>query len=651
MGTQTENFDLSISPQDDFNLFVNGTWLKENKIPSKYTRWGTFEVLHEDNLQKIKSLIESSDGEYDKLNILYSAALNETKSNSDKATPVDKYIQIIDYCTNRKELWNCLSQLYVKGLVGIFGFSPEEDAKNSELVVPYIGSGGLGLPDRDYYFDEDKEEIRNKYKKYMVDLFKLYNNNNESYEKTVNDIFNLEKSLAEKTYTRVEKRDPENNYHKMNLDELTYNSNFKWKDFFDVITNNKKIEYVIVDNPGFFSKLKELWDSLSLDTWKNYIKIKLLRSASSYLSNDYIDLKFDFYNKTLSGQKEIKPRWERAVAMVNANLGELVGKLYVDKYFTLEAKNKMSDMVVRLNNELKRRIMNLSWMSDETKQKAMLKNDAFRAKIGYPDKWRNFNGLSLESDDSLLDISVKCSVFNHFFEMDRIFKPSDPDRWEMDPHAINAYFHPLKNEIVFPAGILQAPFFDVNAEDAFNYGAIGTVIGHEMTHSYDDMGSKFDHKGNLNNWWTDNDLQQFTKKAQYYIDEFSSFKSNDTNLNGELTLGENLADHGGVKIGFYALMDKLGTKYNPSNIFSFSRDTNYISLESLTPEQKFFVSWANIWKNNITPEELDKRIMTDPHSPGEWRINGTLANIPEFHDVFNVKSGDKMFRTDPVQLW
>ena len=650
METQIENFDLSISPQEDFNLFVNGQWLKNNQIPSKYTRWGTFEILHEENLQKIKSLIESSDGYYRKLNVLYSAAIDENKLNLEKEKPVKKYMQMIDNCTNKQELWSCLSHLYVKGVCGIFGFFPEEDAKNSELVVPYIGTGGIGLPDRDYYFDEDKEEIRNKYKIYLIELFQLYYKNNNSYKDIVEQIYNLERSLAEKIYTRVEKRDPEKNYHKMSLDELNYKYNLGWGDFFRILTNNKDIEYVIVDNPEFYTRLNKLWDSLSLDTWKNYLKIKLLKSTSSYLSDDYINLKFNFYNKTLSGQKELKPRWERAIAMINSDLGELVGRLYVEKYFTSEAKIKMMDMVARLNKELQKRIMNLSWMSKGTKQEAMLKNNAFRAKIGYPDKWRNFNGLLLQDNDSLLDISVKCSEFNHFFEMDRLFKPTDPDRWEMDPHTINAYFHPLKNEIVFPAGILQAPFFDVNAEDAYNYGAIGTVIGHEMTHSYDDMGRKFDHKGNLNNWWTEDDLQKFTEKSQYYIDQFNSYKSNGKNLNGKLTLGENLADHGGVKIGFYALMDKLGKTYDPAKI-SLHDSSNYISLESLSPEQKFFISWANVWKNNITPEELDKRIMTDPHSPGEWRINGTLANIPEFHEVFSVQSGDRMYRYEPTQMW
>jgi len=654
MELQTNNFDLSINinPQTDFNLFVNGKWLKNNPIPAKYTRWGTFEVLYEENLQKIKSLIESSNGYYENLNILYSAAMNENKLNSERIKPVKKYMEMINSCITKQHLWSVLSYLYIKGLVGIFQFFPEEDAKNSKVVVPYLGTAGLGLPDRDYYFNKDKEEIRNKYKNYLKKLFRLYYKNNDSYHEIVEKIFNLEKKLAEKTYTKVEKRDPEKNYNKMTLDDLNYKYQMDWNSFFNTLTNNKNLPYIIVDNPQFYDRLKELWDSLSLETWKNYFRIMLLRSSSPYLSDDYVNLRFDFYKKILSGQKKLKPRWERAITMVNSDLGELVGRLYVNKYFTLDAKIKMVDMVTRLNKELKRRIMNLSWMSEETKQKAMLKNNAFRAKIGYPDKWRDFSNLTLLSDDSLLDISTKCSEYNHFFEMDRLFKPTDPNRWEMDPHQINAYFHPLKNEIVFPAGILQSPFFDVNGEDAFNYGAIGTVIGHEMTHSYDDMGRKFDHNGNLNNWWKDSDLQKFKKKAQYYIDEFSSFKSNNKNLNGELTLGENLADHGGVKISFYALMDKLGKKYDSSNISgNYNNSCNYISFKSLSPEQKFFISWAQVWKNNITPEELDKRITTDPHSPGEWRINGTLANIPEFHQIFNVQSGDRMYRSDPVQMW
>ena len=649
METKISNFDFNVRPQDDFNLFVNGTWLKNNEIPSKYTRWGTFEQLHEENLDKIKNLIQNSKGEYEKVNILYSAAMNENRLNLENDIPVKKYINLLSQCSNKKELWSTVCNLYVKGLSGIFGLYPEEDAKNSELVVPYIGSGGLGLPDRDYYFDEDKSDIREKYKTYLINLLNLYYKDTNINE--VNDVYNLEEKLAEKIYTRVQKRDPELNYHKITISELKQVIDLDWDTYLNTVTNSKKLEYVILDNPEYYKQVKKLWDSLSLDTWKKYFIIKVLRGSSSYLNDEYINLKFDFYNKTLSGQKELKPRWERAISMVNSDLGELVGRLYVEKHFTPEAKIKMTDMVARLNKELQKRIMNLSWMSDETKKKAMLKNDAFRAKIGYPDEWRDFSSLNLSKEDSLLDLSLKCSEFNHFYEMERLFKPSDPNRWEMDPHTINAYFHPLKNEIVFPAGILQSPFFDVNAEDAINYGAIGTVIGHEMTHSYDDMGRKFDHNGNLNNWWTDEDLSKFTEKAKYYIDEFGSYKSNDTNLNGQLTLGENLADHGGVKIGFYALMDKIGKTYSPDNVFGISSQSNYISVESLTPEQKFFISWANVWRNNITKEELDKRIMTDPHSPGEWRINGTLANIPEFHQIFNVQSGDRMYRQNPVQMW
>lgn len=649
METKISNFDFNVRPQDDFNLFVNGTWLKNNEIPSKYTRWGTFEQLHEENLDKIKNLIQNSKGEYEKVNILYSAAMNENRLNLENDIPVKKYINLLSQCSNKKELWSTVCNLYVKGLSGIFGLYPEEDAKNSELVVPYIGSGGLGLPDRDYYFDEDKSDIREKYKTYLINLLNLYYKDTNINE--VNDVYNLEEKLAEKIYTRVQKRDPELNYHKITISELKQIIDLDWDTYLNTVTNGKKLEYVILDNPEYYKQVKKLWDSLSLDTWKKYFIIKVLRGSSSYLNDEYINLKFDFYNKTLSGQKELKPRWERAISMVNSDLGELVGRLYVEKHFTPEAKIKMTDMVARLNKELQKRIMNLSWMSDETKKKAMLKNDAFRAKIGYPDEWRDFSSLNLSKEDSLLDLSLKCSEFNHFYEMERLFKPSDPNRWEMDPHTINAYFHPLKNEIVFPAGILQSPFFDVNAEDAINYGAIGTVIGHEMTHSYDDMGRKFDHNGNLNNWWTDEDLSKFTEKAKYYIDEFGSYKSNDTNLNGELTLGENLADHGGVKIGFYAFMDKLGKTFDSDNVFGISSQSNYISVESLTPEQKFFISWANVWRNNITKEELDKRIMTDPHSPGEWRINGTLANIPEFHQIFNVQSGDRMYRQNPVQMW
>lgn len=647
------NFDLSINPSDDFNKFVNGEWMKNNDIPSKYTRWGTFEILHEENLQKIKDLIINSSDYFSKLKTYYDIAINENKINNEKEKPLLTYINLIDSCISKDELWNILSDFYIKGLVGIFGLYPEEDMKDSSLVVAYLSMGGLTLPDRDYYFDENKEETRKKLKLYFKNVLRLFNKNS-LYDSYVDKIFNIEKELASKTYTRVEKRDPEKNYNKMTVQNLTSDINLDWNGFFNKITNNKELPYVIVDNPDLFKKFKELWDTQDLDVWKTFFKTKLIMGASPYLSAEYVDLRFDFFNKELSGQKEIKPRWERVISMMNSDIGELIGRIYVEKHFTETAKNKMNDMVNRLNKELKRRIINLSWMSEDTKKKALLKNEAFRAKIGYPDVWRDYNLLEFSKDNSLLDITIKCSEFNHYHEMDRLFKPTDPNRWEMDPHNINAYFHPLKNEIVFPAGILQAPFFDVNAEDPFNYGAIGTVIGHEMTHSYDDMGRKFDHNGNLNNWWTEQDLENFKQRAKYYIDEFSSFKSNDKNINGELTLGENLADHGGVKISYYALLNKLGKDVSACEdevYTTLNMPVNYISLESLTPEQKFFIAWGQIWKGNITKEELDKRIITDPHSPGEWRINGTLANIPEFHKAFNIESGTKMYRENPVQMW
>ena len=646
------NFDLSIKPSDDFNLFVNGQWLKNNPIPSKYTRWGTFEELHEKNLKRVKQLITNSEGYYDKLKTYYESATNEERLNSEGDKPIKFYMDLIDSCSTKDELWELLANLYVKGLAGIFGFFPEEDAKNSELVVPYLSSGGLGLPDRDYYFDEDKEETRNKYKIYLSNLYELY------YGKTdksiIEEVYNIQEKFAKKIFTRVEKRNPEKNYNKITINELKSKYNLDWDTFFGILTNNLKIPYIIVDNLEYFTEFSNLWHSIELNVWKNYIKLKLLSSSASYLSNDYANLKFNFYSHTLSGQKEIKPRWERAISMINADLGELVGRLYSDKYFKKEAKIKMLDMVNELNKELKKRVINLTWMSEETKKKALLKNDAFKAKIGYPDKWRDYSKLILNSSFSLINNSIVCSEFNHFYEMDRLFKPSDSNRWEMDAHTINAYFHPIKNEIVFPAGILQSPFFDINADDAFNYGAIGTVIGHEMTHSYDDMGRQFDHKGNLNNWWTEEDTKRFKEKAKYFVDEFSSYKSNDKNLNGELTLGENLADHGGVKISYYALLNKLGKRNDACNFEKFTTlnlPSNYISLESLTDKQKFFIAWAQIWKNNITKEELDKRIMTDPHSPGEWRVNGTLANIPEFHTVFEIQPGSNMHRENPVQMW
>jgi putative endopeptidase len=645
MTINIEDFNLSVNPNEDFAEFVNGNWKKNNPIPYKYTKWGTFELLYEDNLKKLKDITSSNcEGIYKNLSILYNLALDEKRLEKEGLKPFENIKKLILDANDKNELWEIMAILNKYGIAGMFSTYSQEDAKNSSIVVLHISTGGLGLPDRDYYFLEDKEEIRKNYKKYIADiLLCLYPLKYDIHiDKIAELIFDIELSLATYTYTSVEKRDPEKNYNKIDLSEINKLTMLDWNSYFKQLDILINIPYMIVDNLNFFENLGKLLISTDINLLKLYLLFKSLSSSAYYLNQKLVNLKFNFYGKFLSGQKENKPRWERAISMIDMTMGELLGRKYCELYFNSASKEKMLDMVNSLNNELAERLKNITWMSKETKEKAFKKQKAFKAKIGYPDKWRDFSSLFLGNSHmdakSLLTVIMDCNLFNHEYDISHLFKPTDPHKWEMNPHDVNAYFHPIRNEIVFPAGILQPPFFNPDGDDALNYGAIGTVIGHEMTHSYDDKGSQFDHEGQLNNWWTDEDRKKFMEKADYYVNEYGSCLINGKNVNGELTLGENLADHGGVKIAFYALKKKL------------DNSSTLIDKSKFNPLQRFFISWAIVWRCNITDEETDKRLLTDPHSPNVLRINSTLKNIPEFHEAFDIDSGN-MYRKNPVQLW
>jgi putative endopeptidase len=645
MTINIEDFNLSVNPNEDFAEFVNGNWKKNNPIPYKYTKWGTFELLYEDNLKKLKDITSSNcEGIYKNLSILYNLALDEKRLEKEGLKPFENIKKLILDANDKNELWEIMAILNKYGIAGMFSTYSQEDAKNSSIVVLHISTGGLGLPDRDYYFLEDKEEIRKNYKKYIADiLLCLYPLKYDIHiDKIAELIFDIELSLATYTYTSVEKRDPEKNYNKIDLSEINKLTMLDWNSYFKQLDILINIPYMIVDNLNFFENLGKLLISTDINLLKLYLLFKSLSSSAYYLNQKLVNLKFNFYGKFLSGQKENKPRWERAISMIDMTMGELLGRKYCELYFNSASKEKILDMVNSLNNELAERLKNITWMSKETKEKAFKKQKAFKAKIGYPDKWRDFSSLFLGNSHmdtkSLLTVIMDCNLFNHEYDISHLFKPTDPHKWEMNPHDVNAYFHPIRNEIVFPAGILQPPFFNPDGDDALNYGAIGTVIGHEMTHSYDDKGSQFDHEGQLNNWWTDEDRKKFMEKADYYVNEYGSCLINGKNVNGELTLGENLADHGGIKIAFYALKKKL------------DNSSTLIDKSKFNPLQRFFISWAIVWRCNITDEETDKRLLTDPHSPNVLRINSTLKNIPEFHEAFGIVDGN-MYRKNPVQMW
>jgi putative endopeptidase len=639
-----EDFDLSVNPSDDFASYVNGVWKKNNPIPNKYTKWGTFEILHENNLNKLKEITSSEcKGIYKNLGILYNLAMDKERLESEGLDPFQNIKKLILDSVDKNELWEIMAVLNKYDFPGMFSSYSQEDAKDSSLVVLYLSTSGLGLPDRDYYFLEEKEEVRKKYKNYISEILLLLHPFN--YDKHIDEIaeliFDIELKLATHTFTKVDKRDPEKNYNKVNLSEINELTKLDWDSYFRQFGILIDIPYLIVDNLDFFENLGILWASTDINLLKLYLLFKSLSYSAYYLNKKLVNLKFNFYGKFLSGQKENKPRWERAIAMVDMAMGELLGRKYCELHFNSSAKEKMIDMVESLNNELAERLKNITWMSKETKEKAFKKQKVFKAKIGFPDKWRDYSKLFLGNSSadakSLLKVIMDCNLFEHEYDISQLFKPTDPNKWEMNPHDVNAYFHPIRNEIVFPAGILQPPFFYTDGDDALNYGAVGTVIGHEMTHSYDDKGSKFDHNGQLNNWWLEEDRKKFMEKADYYVNEYGSCQINGRNVNGELTLGENLADHGGVKIAFHALKKKLG-------------DKDIIEKSKFTPQQRFFISWAIVWRCNITDEEADKRLLTDPHSPNVLRINCTLKNIPEFHEAFDIVDGD-MYRKNPVQMW
>ena len=624
--------------KQDFDNYVNKQWKEENPIPEKYSRWGCFESLFEETNPKIKELVSVS-GRNRNLHSLFKSGMVEQVGYSN----AERWLKTIK---NFKSFEKTMYLLQECNIPIFFTLYASQDSKKSNIVVPHLYSGGLGLPDRDYYFDEDKKETRDMYKQYIRNLLGKYNAHSLfadiMLEKISEKIFMFEKELAKVHYTKVEKRDPHKRYNLYTYEELQkLCPNINWDEYFSTYNKNypqNPISYIIVDNPKFFKRLSELILNFNKDNFCNqFIQYVFMNSISSMLGDDFVNLRFDFYSKFMRGQKKIKPRWERVLAVCDSALGEVIGRLYVEKYFPETSKDKMLEMVTFLHKVLKDRILNLEWMGEKTKKFALLKHNSFTNKIGYPEKWTDYSELDITNDnDNYLEKCLLCEKFNFNKELKKFYNAPDMTEWEMDPHNINAYFHPTKNEIVFPAAILQEPFFSPKYSDARNFGAIGTIIAHELTHSFDDEGRKYDHEGNLVDWWSEEDLENFMKRSDYFKDEYSSFTVNGKNVNGKLTLGENLADHGGVKIAYYALKELTENKGE-----EFSLDM----------KKDFFMAWATVWRQNISDTEADRLLTIDPHSPAHWRINGTLANVSEFRDVYKLKEGDKMFRKNIPKIW
>jgi len=641
------HLDTSISPCDDFYQYSVGGWLADNPIPSTESRWSSFNIVRDSNNAKLKTILqEFSQGEFSQgsmqqqLGDFYSTALDSTRANELGVDPLKGEFDKIDAIQSKEDLINQVARMRTLGVNPLYGIYIGQDDKNSEEYITFLYQSGLGMPDRDYYLntDENSQKLQSDYLMYISELFQLAGEANP--DNISSTVYGIEKYLASNSMTRVERRDPEKTYNKFAAEELyEMNPHLNWNSYFSAV-GLKDVQNVIVSQPDFLKAANHAVDSIPLENWKAYLKWRLLDSYAPNLSAEYVNANFNFYGKQLSGRKENKPRWERAMSMVNGNLGQLLGKAFVDRHFPEEAKGNVSNMVENLRAVFKERILALEWMSDETKEKALEKLSSFNKKIGYPDKWRNYDELQVEAGNLVQNI-MNAKQFNFAYMMNKLGNPVDKDEWFMSPQTVNAYYSSSKNEIVFPAGILQPPFFSYEADDAINYGGIGAVIGHEFTHGFDDQGSKYDAKGNLENWWSDEDRARFEERAGLVVDQFNSYEALDSVfVNGKLTLGENIADLGGTTLAYYALLKEVEGN-EPADIDGFDY------------KQRFFLGWAQVWHMNMTEEELRKRIKTDSHSPGEYRVVGPLSNLPEFAEAFGCQSGDPMVQADSLRavIW
>ncbi len=649
IGIDPKNLDYSVKPGDDFYQFAIGGWLKANPVPPEHSSWGSFDVLFEENNLLVKSIVDDvlsgklkGSENFEKLAVLFNSGMDTNKVENDGYKPIVPYLERIDKIKNLTDFVKETAFAHLYTTAPLFSFGSEQDQKNSEWVIVGLSQGGLGLPERDYYIadDADTKEAQDLYKKHIKNMFVLIDVKEAEAEKIAEDIYNFEKKLAESSSTNIELRDPQANYNKMNLDELVKLShNFDWKLFFKECGVSKTDE-INVGQIKFFTQLSELVKTTDINTLKNYLKWNLLRSSASYLSSSFVNEKFEFYSKYLYGSQILQPRWKRVLGVANNQIGEILGQVYVEKYFPPIAKQKAETIVKNLLSAMEVRIKQLDWMTPETKERALKKLSSFKYKIGYPDKWKNFDGLKF-SNKSYYQNVVEASYFNSLEDLNKIGKNVDKSEWELHPQEVNAYYHPVLNEVAFPAAILQPPFFDYRADDAVNYGGIGAVIGHEVTHGFDDQGRQYDFDGNMRDWWTKTDEELFNSKTIKLVEEFNKTVVIDTlTVNGELTLGENIADLGGLTLAYEAF------KNSPE----FNQD---IKLDGFTPKQRFFLSWAQIWRTNSRDEYLKLLIKTDVHSPAKTRVNNPLFNLPMFYEAFDIKADDKMFkpREEMIVIW
>ncbi|MBL0202661.1 MAG: M13 family metallopeptidase [Chitinophagaceae bacterium] len=641
--------DLSVKPGDNFYLYANGAWIKKTPIPSSKTRWGSFDALAEESSQALKSLLEDASKDPGKNELMkrvgdyYASAMDSAAIEKLGYKPIKPYLDGITALSSKAQVLKQVNYLRSQSITSpLYRIGVGQDAKDVTKYIISIGQGGTTLPDRDYYLKNDtrSQKIRTDYTAYITKLFTLTGETTVKAMANAVTVMQLETAMAQAQMSRVEMRDPTKLYNKFSVEGLTAKTpNLNWASILPELGYKTKQDSVIVSNPKFMVFIDSLLSKVSLDDWKVYLKWGVLKNAAPYLSSEFVDANFAF-NQSLSGQKEQTPRWQRMSGLIDNQLGDLLGQLYVDKYFNQAAKARMLELVNNLSTSFDSRIKKLDWMSEVTKQRALAKLHAFVKKIGFPDKWKNYDGVIIKRDDFYGNLQ-RCSQWQYNDNVSRLGKPIDKTEWGMTPPTVNAYYSPQKNEIVFPAGILRFPFFDFEADDAINYGGIGAVIGHEMTHGFDDQGRQFDADGNLQDWWTKTDADEFKKRADEVVQQYNGYTILDTlHVNGKLTLGENLADLGGLSIAYEAFKN---TKQGQSSE----------KIDGFTPDQRFFLNWSQVWRNNILPEAAAQRIVTDNHSPGMYRSNGPLTNMEAFYKAFDVKFGDKMYKAPEkrTKIW
>ena len=642
------NMDFSVKPGDNFYLYANGNWLKNNPIPASKTRWGSFDLLREENSKRLKELLteaaakSGTNATMQKIGDFYASGMDSVAIEKLGWQPIKSDLQTIDAIKDVNGFLEQIATYRTEGIGGaLFGFSVQPDRKNVTVYIPSLSQGGTTLPDRDYYLKNDARSttIRNAYQKHLQNMFALIGENAATSQKHADAILRIETALAKAQMSRVEMRDPYKTYNKFEIKGFAASTpSIDWKSIFDKL-QLKGVDSVVVNNPSFFKAVDLLLTALPLEDWKTYLKWNVLNSSSIYLSSAFVDERFNF-NRVLSGQREQTPRWQTVSALIDAQLSDLLGQLYVDKYFKPEAKQRMLELVNNLQQTFAGRIKQLDWMSDETKTRALEKLNAFAKKIAYPDKWRDYEGVVIHRNDYLGN-ARRASQYAYNDMINRFGKPVDRTRWGMTPPTINASYSPTNNDITFPAGILQFPFFDFGADDAINYAGIGAVIGHEMTHGFDDQGSKFDANGNLKDWWTKEDAAKFNQRTQLVVNQYNNFTVLDTiHVNGRLTLGENLADLGGLNIAYEAFTHTKQFKEGKK-------------IDGFTPTQRFFLNWAQIWRSNTVPETAAQLILTDPHSPGMHRCNGPIVNMDAWYAAFNIQPGNKMYVAPDkrIKIW